>query len=184
MRLARGALLLGALWLGMAVAQERAAAAAAPTEQQLKAVFVFNFSHFVAWPPSAFASPTDPFVIGVLGNDAFAAQVEEAVHDERLDTHPLEVRRFARVDDIQDCRILYIDRSQQAALGRVLTLLDHRDTLTVSDLDDAAKRGIIIQLATEDNRIRLLINTESAHSAGLTISSNLLRLARVAHTGD
>ncbi len=55
----------------------------AATEQQLKAVFVFNFSHFVAWPADSFASPTEPFVIGVLGGEAFAAQLEEAVRDEK-----------------------------------------------------------------------------------------------------
>jgi len=182
-RSGRRALLLGALCMGLWV---RAAHAAdlAPTEQQLKAVFVFNFSHFVQWPPAAFASATEPFVIGVLGNDAFAAQVEEAVRDEHLDAHPLQVQRYGRVDDIRDCRILYIDRSQGAQLDRVLALLDHHGTLTVSDVDDAARHGIIIQLATEEHRIRLVINAEQARSAGLTISSNLLRLARVAHTGE
>jgi hypothetical protein len=176
-------LAVAALWSVLASASVRATELA-PTEQQLKAVFVFNFAHFVAWPPESFASAAEPFVIGVLGSDSLAAQVEAAVRDERVDTHALEVRRFHSVEEVGDCRILYIDRSYGSDLGRLLGLLADRRTLTVSDVDGAARRGVMIQLATEQNRIRLLINAESARSAGLTVSSNLLRLAKVARTGD
>ena len=184
MKIARGGLsLLAALWLGLC-APSAHAEAATPTEQQLKAVFVFNFSHFVAWPPDAFGTPTEPFLICVLGGDALGEQLKLAVRDERLDTHPLEVRALHDAEDIRGCKILYIDGSAGAAIDRVLARVAHERILTVSDADDAARRGVIIQLDTEDNRIHLLINTDSARAAGLTISSNLLRLARVAHTGD
>ncbi len=158
--------------------------AVAPTEQQLKAVFVFNFSHFVGWPPESFATPTEPFVIGVLGGDAFAAALEEAARDERLDAHPLVVKRLRSAEDVADCRILYIDRSLGADLESILAQRRPRGTLTVSDLQGAAKRGVAIELANEKNRIRLVINADSAHEAGLTISSNLLRLARAAPAGN
>src|SRR6201999_3285801 len=37
--------------------------AESPGEYQVKAVFVFNFSRFVEWPPQAFRSATQPFAI-------------------------------------------------------------------------------------------------------------------------
>ncbi len=139
MKTARTLLLLGtfALAAGLA-AQPARTQTATPTEQQLKAVFVFNFSHFVAWPQNSFATPAEPFVIGVLGGDAFAAELEEAVRDERVDTHPLVVRRLRSAADIADCRILYIDRSQGADLDRIIPQLQQRGILTVSDLEGAA----------------------------------------------
>jgi hypothetical protein len=179
----RGLLLLATLTIAGWLPQARSAATD-PTEQQLKAVFVFNFSHFVAWPPESFSAPTEPFVIGVLGGDAIAAQLEEAVRTERLDSHPLVVKRLNSAADIQGCRILYIDRSQGAQLDRILAQLPRRDTLTVSDLAGAAERGVAIELANENNRVKLVINADSARNAGLTISSNLLRLARVARTRE
>ncbi len=106
------------------------------------------------------------------------------MRDERLDTHPLVVRRLQSVAEIPNCRILYIDRSQGAQLEHILAQLRQRDTLTVSDLEGAARRGIVIELANENSRIRLVINSDAARNAGLTISSNLLRLARLVHTGD
>ena len=158
------------------------AAAAPATEHQVKAVFVYNFTHFVEWPAGSFASPDTPFVIGVLGGDALAAQLDEAVRGERVDQHPLQVRRVQDAGEVDGCHILFIDLSAGRQLESVLARLEGRGTLTVSDLDGASQRGVMIQLATRNSRIRLLINVESARSAGLTISSNLLRPAQIVRT--
>ncbi len=57
--------------------------------------------------------------------------------------------------------------------------MNRRAVLTVSDFDLAAEHGVMIQFAMENNRVRLRINAESAHAAGLTISSKLLRPAEI-----
>jgi hypothetical protein len=175
------------LWLCGALAfalllQETSAADLA-SEYQVKAVFVFNFSHFVDWPPQTFTTPSEPFVIGVLGGDPFGTRLDEAVRGERVTEHPLIVRRFRSIDEVGNCQILFIDRSEGAKLGRIINALNHRGILTVSEIDEAAQRGVMIQFATESNRVRLRINVESAHAAGLSISSNLLRLADIVSTG-
>jgi len=172
--------------LGVTVFLRGACAAETPTEYQVKAVFLYNFSHFVDWPPQSFSSPNEPFVIGILGSDPFGARLDEAVRGEHIDQHPLLVRRFRNVGEIGDCRILYIDRSKGGELTQILAALDHRTTLTVSELDGSSQRGVMIQFVTESNRIRLRINVESARAAGLTISSKLLRPAEIVgtHTGD
>lgn len=178
----RAWLLPGLLCMALAVAPAHPAAVAA-TEAQVKAVFVFNFSHFVAWPADSFASPAEPFVIGVLGGDEVAGQLEEAVSGEQMEGHPLVVRRLGSAEEARDCRIVYIDRARGGELERLLARLPNRATLTVSDLEGSAQRGVMIQLAREGSRIRLLINDEAARSAGLSISSNLLRPARIVRTG-
>jgi hypothetical protein len=160
------------------IASEQPLSAEAPSEDQLKAIFVYNFSHFVTWPPAA--GPVDgPFVIGVLGTDEISASLEAAVRGESVDHHPLVIRRVRRADDIGGCQILYIDRTQAAQLPQILAALDHRSTLTVSDVQDAADHGVMIQFVTESAHIRLRINVDSARTAGLTISSNLLRPSQI-----
>jgi hypothetical protein len=168
--------------LGLMVLVRGACGAEAPTEYQVKAVFLYNFSHFVEWPPQAFTAPNASFVIGILGSDPFGARLDEAVRGEQIDQHPLVVRRFRNIGDIGDCQILYIDRSESAQLGQILAALDHRSTLTVSDLDGSSEHGVMIQFATENNRIRLRINVDSARAAGLTVSSKLLRPAEIVAT--
>jgi hypothetical protein len=170
-------LLLAALAYGLF--PHSVSAAGAPTEDQVEAVFVFNFSHFVEWPPDAFDLPEDPFVIGVFGKDPFGAHLDEVVRGEQVNGHPLRVLRFHSVAEIKRCQILFIDRSESDRIGQILTALNGRSTLTVSQADEAAEHGVMIQFATENNRIRLRINVESARAAGLTISSKLLRPAAI-----
>jgi len=151
------------------------------TDHQVKAVFVYNFTHFVEWPAESFAAPDAPFVIGVLGGEDVATQLEEAVRGERVDRHPLQVRRYGSAAEVSECHILFIDHDSAQQLAGVLARLG-RGTLTVSDVEDASRRGVMIQFATRNSRIRLLINVESARMAGLTISSNLLRPAEIVRT--
>lgn len=157
-------------------------AAPAPSEDQVEAVFVFNFSHFVEWPPQVFAAPGDPFIIGILGSDPFGAHLDEVVRGEEINGHPLRVLRFRSLAEIDRCQILFIDRSESGRISQILAALNGRNTLTVSQADGAAERGIMIQFATENSRIRLRINVESARAAGLTISSKLLRPAAIIGT--
>ncbi|MEO8315030.1 MAG: YfiR family protein [Pseudomonadota bacterium] len=153
------------------------------TEQQVKAVFVYNFSHFVDWPNTAFAADADPFVIGVVGGDAFAVLLEDVVRGERVGDHPIQVRRFSASEAIGSVHILFVDRSGGAQLERAVAA-NGRGTLTVSDMDNATQHGAMIQLANINNRIRLRINVESARSAGLLLNSNLLRQAEIVRSGN
>jgi hypothetical protein len=161
------------------VVTQALSASDAPTENQVQAVFLYNFSRFVEWPSQAFAAPSDPFVIGIMGSDPFGARLDEAVHNEQINGHALTVRRFHSISELANCQILFIDRSEIANLAQILAALDHHNTLTVSQADGAAQRGVMIQLATENSRIRLRINVDSARAAGLTISSKLLRPAEI-----
>jgi hypothetical protein len=177
----RRLLLAGLVGAGLFSPCIRATGATA-TEQQVKAVFVYNFSHFVGWSPTVFTSPTEPFVIGVFGSDAFTAILEDVVRGERVDDHPILVRRFRDIDAIGPCQILFIDRSENTRLEQIVAVLKGRGTLTVTDVDGATQRGAMIQLANVNSRIRLRVNIELARADGLVLSSNLLRSAEIVRT--
>jgi hypothetical protein len=150
-----------------------------PDEYQVKAVFLYNFSHFVAWPMREPATPIRPFTICVLGADPFERNLDEAVRGEHVAERSLLVRRIREPAEAVDCEILFIARSEGNDLDKVLTAVAHRTVLTVSELEDAAQRGVMIQFVNENNKIRLRINDDSARAAGLIVSSKLLRLADI-----
>jgi len=156
---------------------------AAPSEYQVKAVFLYNFSRFVEWPASAFAGPDAPFVVGVFGHDPFGADLDEIVRGETAAGRPLIVRRVRTAAEAAACQILFIHQSEDKHIAEVVDALDHRSTLTVSDVDGTSQQGVMIRLVTEKGRVRLRVNVESARAAQLTISSNLLRSAEIVSTG-
>jgi hypothetical protein len=151
-------------------------------EYQVKAVFLFNFAQFVEWPPAAFPDPQAPLVIGVLGQDPFGAFLDETVRDEMIGRRPLVVRRYRRAEEIDHCHILFISESETSRLEEIITRLKDRSILTVCDTEGFAKRGVMIRLINEKNKIRLRSNFDAAKDAGLTISSKLLRPAEIVTT--
>jgi hypothetical protein len=165
--------------VALALAYSATWAATAPSEYQVKAVFLFNFAHFVEWPADTFPRPDAPFVIGILGSDPFGSTLDDVVRGEAIEHHPFVVRRLHDSGDIGDCNILFVGRTDPGRADEVLSALKGRSILTVSDTDGSGRIGVMIRLVTENNRIRLRIDLAAAKAANLTISSNLLRSAEI-----
>lgn len=172
-------LLLGGL-MPPASAQAQTAIA---REYQLKAVFLFNFAQFVAWPPAAFAASDSPLVIGVLGEDPFHNALDDTVRGEKVDGHPITVERYRRLDDLRACHVLFVCRSEFGHLDQILARLKGQPVLTVGDVEGFAQRGGMIRFLNESNKVRFRINVEAAKAANLTISSKLLRPADIVTPG-
>jgi hypothetical protein len=170
---------------GMAVALLMAypAQAIAPADEyQVKAVFLFNFGQFVEWPAASWESPTEPFVIGIVGDDPFGSTIDHVVRGEMLGARPLVIKRFADASQITDCNILFVGRNDAGELSGALAAVRGRHVLTVTDIDGAERAGAIIVLFNENNRIRMRINLAAARAQQLVISSKLLRPAQVIGT--
>ena len=148
-------------------------------EYPLKAVFLFNFAQFTDWPTNAFDKPDSPLVIGVLGDDPFGALLDDAVQDEIVNGRKFVVERYRRVEDIKTCHILFISQSETRRLDKIVTALNGKPVLTVSEIDNSAYNGVCVQFITENNKIRLRINTDSLKAANLKMSSKLLRVAEI-----
>lgn len=157
---------------------------AASKEYQVKAAFIFNFAQFVDWPPAAFTNADAPLCIGILGDDPFGQVLDSTVNGEKVEGHPLVVRRFKRVEDIQDCQVLFISRSEIKRMQKILDGLKGRSVLTIGEVDGFCKGGGIIRFVTEQNKIRFRINPETAKNVNLTVSSKLLRLAQIVQPGS
>jgi DNA-binding LytR/AlgR family response regulator len=106
------------------------------------------------------------------------------VQGETVNNHPLAVQRYATVEEITTCHILFISRSEDDRLERVLVGLKGRDILTVGDVERFSARGGMIRFVTEHGRIRLRINLKAAEAANLKLSSKLLRPAEIVSPGN
>jgi len=70
-------------------------------------------------------------------------------------------------------------------LKEILTSLGTASVLTVSDLPEFVRRGGMVQFVLEGNRVRFEVNLATAEHAGLTLSSELLKVAtNVRRTGQ
>jgi len=149
------------------------------TEGEVKAVGLYNFAKFVEWPPEALPTSDAPIVIGVLGNDPLASDVERIVRGKTANGRSLVVKRFRKASDFQYCHILFVGEQAKSDFPRLLAGLRNTSVLTVSESDRFTRSGGIVNISFRDNRLLLEVNQSAAERAGLKINSKLLKVARV-----
>jgi hypothetical protein len=152
--------------------------AEAATEYDVKAAFLYNFGKFVAWPPGALGNKATPFVIGILGEDPFGNRLDRMVHDQTVQDRKVVIQRLHSVEETARCQVVYLGRSEGKDLAATLQTVSARGVLTVSDISDFSERGGMFGLFVEGNKVRFSINLNATNRAGLTVSSQLLKLAR------
>jgi hypothetical protein len=146
-----------------------------PGEYQVKAVYLFNFGKFIEWPPDA--AKRESFDICVLGHDPFGPALDSTLAGEKIGNLQPRARRISSVREASNCEILFISSSESARIKQILGSVEKRGVLTVSDLPDFTTGGGMIQFVVQDNKIRFAVNLTAAEKAGLTISSQLLKVA-------
>ena len=163
--------------LAVVLCQDRPTAHAAD-EYPVKAAFISHFAEFVEWPADAFSNPKAPLEIGVLGADPFHGALERAIAGKTVGGHPLVVRHFSSIDDLEPCHILFIAAERQDDFASAQQRMGNHAVLTVGEWESFPSMGGVIRLFTENNHIRFDINRAAAERARLRISAKLLKLAR------
>jgi len=178
-------LVLIALFLGFvaspsaAFLQATGSSPAGMKEYQIKAAFLFNFAQFIGWPQSAFQNSDAPLRIGILGEDPFERALQETVHGETINNRRVILQHSRELEDLMDCQILFIGRSERRRAFEVLSKLNSSCVLTVGEIDGFARRGGIINFYFDGNKLRFEINATDARRKGLKISSQLLGLGKI-----
>jgi len=98
----------------------------------------------------------------------------------KIQGRKLVIKRVSRPQEAADCQALFISASEKSRMSDIVAELKSRPVLTVSEVDGFAERGGgMVNLVAGQNRINMEINREVASQARLSISSQLLKLAKV-----
>lgn len=144
-------------------------------EYQIKAAFLVNFARFVTWPENK--DKNTPFVFAVLGKNPFG-QAMEPVNRQNIKGHRAAVKYISEPADLQETvQVLFISDSMVDQVKDILSRLDRRQVLTVSDIPGFAMAGGMIEFIERDNSIHFIVNLKAVRAAGLDINYQLLQLA-------
>jgi hypothetical protein len=149
------------------------------SEYLIKAGFIYNFANLVQWPSTAFAQPDSPIVIGILGEDPFGTILDRVLQGKKVNGRSFVVKRLKSPADLKECRILFVSSSEMTRLAEAIHLVKGMPILTIGEIPGFAKRGGIINLILEDDKVHFEVNVDAAREADLNISSRLLALARI-----
>jgi hypothetical protein len=150
-------------------------AADQPSADQIKAVFLLNFTKFIEWPPESMGRPDSTFNICVLGNDALGSALDQVVSGEAVYGRKVTVQKVDREPSPGNCKILYFGEHDTSS--RLLEEPEH-GVLTVGESERFARDGGMIGFVIENRRVSFVINRPAADAAGLRLSSKLLAVAK------
>lgn len=166
-----GRMLLTLSLLAGSVVSLATPAAEKDLEAKVKAAYLYHLTKFVDWP----ALPPNEVRICVLGSEAVGSVMGDlanrVVRDRLL---KIEVDVIA---DPTQCQVLFIGRGEKR-LSELIKRLHGANVLTVSDLEDFARRGGMVGFYLDAGKLKLEINPDNARVGNLRISAKLLELAR------
>jgi hypothetical protein len=156
--------------------------APSPTEARVKAAFVFNFARYASWPEDAFVDGDSPLVIGVLEPTAMADALEEALRYKHVHGRPVALRRFRDAREIDaPLHLLVLAGAGPRVTPGLPEFVMTAPVLTVGEAEGFCQRGGAVSFYLDDGHVRFEVNPDVIARQRLTMSSALLRLARIAH---
>jgi len=146
------------------------------TEYKLKAAYLYQFTKFTQWPDKRFNDAHTPIQICILGKNPFGESLD-SFSSSASQRRNLSVRYLSSLQNILNCHLVFISRSEDKRLPQILQKIAHTPVLSVSDIDNFAQRGGIIGLVPRQRKIGIEINVDALRSAGTKLSSKLLEVA-------
>lgn len=146
------------------------------SEYEVKAAYLYQFAKFIEWPSEGAGSGAVNLSICVLGKSpfggAFSTYVGKKVRNRRV-----TVAGINRIEELNDCDILFVSTSEKAKLKQILASAASRPVLTISDIKHFAAAGGMIGLISVDDKLRFEINQRATQRSNLRVSAKLLKLA-------
>ena len=140
---------------------------------KVKAVCLYNFAKYVEWPSGAFESDTAPIQVCLVGDTGMTG-ILKARKDLKAKSRALSINKVAApksAAEVNSCHILYWNEEKDA-VSKVVDDLEGK-VLTVSDSSESS----MVKFVLKKGKIKFKIRNDEVKRAGLSMSSQLLKLA-------
>lgn len=149
------------------------------SEYSLKAAVVFNMPLYTEWPPTINTSDVKTnFNLCVYGKTPLIDELR-LLEGKLIKGNRLAVLSINEQSTLRDCQVLLIPKGlANPNRAELIQKLQNKSTLVIGDDAEPPPDQVMINLLMEDGKVIFQANPELAKSAGLKLSSKLLRLAK------
>ena len=143
-------------------------------EDRVKAAIIFKLTKFITWP-----AKKQSLTLCVVGNGSINNEIQKINRKFSMGRRLSVTHKMANASMDKLCDMVYIHNSDNQDISLMLNRLKNSSVLTISDSRQFAKKGGIVELYRSGSRIKFAINKNSAEQSKLSISSQLLNLAKI-----
>lgn len=149
----------------------------AALERSVKAAFLYKFLSYTDFPAHAFPDAAAPIVIGVLGSDDMAAEVQRIVAGRTVGSRAVSVRSLREGEPPAPVHLLFVAGSDSAKVARVLRQWPAGPILLVSECGNGLQAGSTINFKIIGEHVRFDVSLDAAEKSNIKLSSRLLSVA-------
>lgn len=170
------------VWIGPASAQDAVLAsdAASRKEFQVRYAFLYSFALMTKWPDEAFSATGDDFVIAVVGETPYRADLDRLAETKKIRERSIKIVRVDKPDAPPACQILYVPATVAPELRVALVKkLAGQPVLLVGESPGFATAGGVVRFFVESDNVRFELNPTAAAAQGLAVDPRMTKLAKV-----
>lgn len=145
-----------------------------PNEYAAKAAFLYNVMLFSAFPGAG----NGTIRLCVLGRDPFSGGLN-MLEGKEIGSSKLTIGYpRSSTEAFKQCQAVFVALSEADNILAIANLGKEAGVMTISDVEGSARKGVMVELYIENNKIAFEFNNDSAHSAKISLSSKVIRLAK------
>ncbi len=149
------------------------------TEYEVKSAQLKQIASFITWPfEKDSTNPKSFFVVGILGQSTYNHYNSNITAIKTIKELPVQVLQFSSEHDITDCDLLLVGKCSAETIINALKKVKDKPVLTICDVDDNMKYGLMMGFYIKSGKVRFYANTKQTQKSKLKFSSNLIRLAK------
>ena len=143
----------------------------------IKVAYIYNFIRYINWPE--FNEQSEIFQVRTHEGSELKDKLK-SLEQKSVKGKPIEILLISSaLDDLNGCKVLVLPKLEPSELKKFTDYASPSNILTVSDTVGYAKLDVMINLIGLNNKIRFEVNLNVVDSTNLTISSSLLKLAKI-----
>jgi len=138
-----------------------------------KALFLFNFTKNIDWPPSA---GSDELVITVLGDDDIMAELQKIAKVKKAGNKTIRVVSARSVKDVGHSHIVFLGSAKSSLMSSLSYEQKGKSVLLVADKKGLCKQGAGISFLTVGGKLRYEICQAHIEKHNLKVTQKIISL--------
>jgi len=145
-------------------------------DDKFKALFMYNFTKYLEWPPEKQKSE---FIIGVYGTSAIISELNIIAQKRKVGTQQIIVKRITDPAQLKKCNIVYVPENRSVKINEVTNACNGGGVVIVSDKEGLAKTHSGINYVKINGKQNFEISKKNLEKQGIKVNSALLSLGIV-----
>ena len=145
-------------------------------EYAIKTAFLYRSLHYVEW--STTNGNKNLISICIHKSDKFSETIY-SLNNRKVNGRTISITNIASYDDTRECNVLYIPAEKPAIVKQILRKLENSNILTISDRNEFAKYGVILNFPLVNQKVVIEVNVDAANKQSIRFSAKLLRIAEI-----